>query len=453
MTADADLPDELRRWMAGCAGAEVLAVHRASGGTSRQAWLVDVAPGPGRPGELFLRRDSGHSPLAGTTFSLGREAAVVAAVGERGLRVPRVLGTSPDGGAVLTERVAGDERIDLVADVGRQQRIAEEYVDELARLHRLDPSEVGALGPVPDDLGADVALWGAIADERARPDPLLLFTRRWLERNLPPPPERWSVVHGDAGPGNFLFAGDRVTAVLDWELCHVGDPLEDLAWVALRSALLPWVPLPPLFARYAERTGQVLDRDRLRHLRALVQYKALVVLLAGMASPSSAHEVGFQLIYRSFHRRLLVEGIAEASGHPLGPVEPLGATEPDEDDALAGVVLDLLRDDVVPALADRARPQHQAKSVARIVKYLAERHRRAGDLAARTLDDVTGLLGHRPADPGTAQRELGDRIRRGDLDDGALLDHLHRVATWETSITAPAMGRLATRPFPAMWEG
>ena len=60
----------------------------------------------------------------------------------------------------------------------------------------------------------------------------------WLRSNVPPVPTATALCHGDAGVGNFLFAGDKVTALLDWEFAHVGAPQDDLAWVAIRNHLL-----------------------------------------------------------------------------------------------------------------------------------------------------------------------------------------------------------------------
>ncbi len=90
------------------------------------------------------------------------------------------------------------------------------------------------------------------ADELV-PQPIVRAAIRWLRRNPPPPPERLAIVHGDYRTGNFLFDEQgRVTAILDWEMCHLGDPLEDLGWA-----------LDPLWAGTTpERPGQLLDRTR-----------------------------------------------------------------------------------------------------------------------------------------------------------------------------------------------
>src|SRR3546814_11453287 len=79
------------------------------------------------------------------------------------------------------------------------------------------------------------------------------------------------IVHGDAGPGNFLYKGNRVTALLDWELVHYGDPMADLAMLCLRMLFQGFVPLPQAFAAYEAAGGHRVDLARLRYWRLLFQ--------------------------------------------------------------------------------------------------------------------------------------------------------------------------------------
>jgi len=74
--------------------------------------------------------------------------------------------------------------------------------------------------------------WENVIDEdQLEPQPLVRAAIRWLRRNPPPPAERITFIHGDYRHGNFLVRDDgELRAILDWEMCHLGDPLEDLAW-------------------------------------------------------------------------------------------------------------------------------------------------------------------------------------------------------------------------------
>ena len=89
-----------------------------------------------------------------------------------------------------------------------------------------------------------------IRADALHPQPIAEAAIRWLERHLPPPSKQRCLVHGDYRTGNFLFTeeGD-ITAVLDWEMAHIGDPLEDLAW-----------SLDPLWSPDLKRAGRLLPR-------------------------------------------------------------------------------------------------------------------------------------------------------------------------------------------------
>jgi aminoglycoside phosphotransferase (APT) family kinase protein len=87
------------------------------------------------------------------------------------------------------------------------------------------------------DHPAEAALLAAttVLEELPRPRPALRLGLRWLERHLPPPPPRRTIVHSDVRNGNLIVGEDGLRAVLDWEGTFAsGDPMQDLAWPALR---------------------------------------------------------------------------------------------------------------------------------------------------------------------------------------------------------------------------
>ncbi len=94
--------------------------------------------------------------------------------------------------------------------------------------------------------------WEKVIDEdELEPQPLARAAIRWMKRQPPPPAQRLSVVHGDYRTGNFLFDPQgKIRAVLDWEMAHLGDPLEDLAWA-----------LDPLWSADRDHPGGMLTRD------------------------------------------------------------------------------------------------------------------------------------------------------------------------------------------------
>lgn len=119
--------------------------------------------------------------------------------------------------------------------------------------------------------------WEAALDAgEAVVEPIVRGVIRWLRRNPPPAAAKPAIVHGDYRCGNFLFVPDgSISAVLDWEMCHVGDPLEDVAW-----ALNPmWsvekhLPLDEGLALWEQACGLSVDRAALDWWRLFATVKA-----------------------------------------------------------------------------------------------------------------------------------------------------------------------------------
>ena len=118
-----------------------------------------------------------------------------------------------------------------------RQKVGEQFYTVMGRIAAADPNRIG-LGDfegatsVHDAAMHEVARWEKVIDEDERePQPIVHAALRWLKRNPPPPAQKIAVVHGDYRTGNFLFDDDGcIRAILDWEMSHLGDPLEDLGW-------------------------------------------------------------------------------------------------------------------------------------------------------------------------------------------------------------------------------
>jgi aminoglycoside phosphotransferase (APT) family kinase protein len=107
----------------------------------------------------------------------------------------------------------------------------------LGEIAKADPEKLGLVGlmePVAADAcwRRELDYWEGVLDEdELEPQPVTRAVIRWLRRNPPPPAQKLGVVHADYRTGNFLFdAEGEIRAILDWEMAHLGDPLEDLAW-------------------------------------------------------------------------------------------------------------------------------------------------------------------------------------------------------------------------------
>lgn len=91
------------------------------------------------------------------------------------------------------------------------------------------------------------------------PEPLLELGVWWLHANVPQGDRLVSFVQGDTGPGQFMFADGHLTALIDWELAHIGDPMLDLGVMRMRNMLYPTGPLAGPIARYEKLSRQPLD--------------------------------------------------------------------------------------------------------------------------------------------------------------------------------------------------
>ncbi len=148
-------------------------------------------------------------------------------------------------------------------------------------------------------------------------EPIVHAAIRWLQRHPPPEPLKPAIVHGDYRGGNFLFApDDKISAILDWEMCHIGDPLEDVAW-----AIDPFwpmtrhLPLADGLAAWEQASGLPLDRAALDWWRLFTAVKASAIRTTAEASftrgPVREMTVGMSGIRAEhFHRKLILDIMA-----------------------------------------------------------------------------------------------------------------------------------------------
>ncbi|GII03442.1 phosphotransferase family protein [Planobispora takensis] len=249
-------------------GAAVTASVRLPGGASRETWAIDALDAAGAAHELILRLDSpGASPGAG--IGLAGEAALMRAAAASGVPVPAVLAAGE--AHILMTRVAGETIPRKIlrdeAFAATRPRLAAQCGEILAAIHRMPlsalpqppaplspplppaappaalppppaspvqaPASRAAAGPhaVPDD---PLATWRDLLDLTGQPHPVFELALRRLADSRPPG-GRTTVVHGDFRNGNLIVGPDGVRAVLDWELAHAGDPVEDLGWLCVKS--------------------------------------------------------------------------------------------------------------------------------------------------------------------------------------------------------------------------
>ena len=424
-TSDQPASDEatLFAWVAHVCGGPVQTAIQTSGGNRARSWAMDVATRDGVR-EVFLRyappRPPGVEP-----YTTHREAQVYRAIAPMGLRAPKLIAEHPHIQAILTDRAHGIAEFRRLTDAAAKQSIVGELMADLARLHASPATGItldgGGQGRrIADHVRAELAIWRAMYDEAGRSDALLDLAFEWLADNLPDPDGPVVLVHGDAGPGNFLFEHGRLTALIDWELAHLGDPMEDLAWFSMRCVMEPVPDFCASIADYERNAGQAIDRARILYHRVFVSTRVVVIRHRNVTG-----EVAHAIVSRALNRRLLIEALSDASGIPVRWPAPMEAEPTPRGPLYAGILADL-RDIVVPGSTD-SQVIAKVKNAAKVLKYL------------EAWDRYGSALLDEPAP--THQSDFGAR-----------LTHLAHQASREAQLASGASGGIANRHYPALPE-
>jgi len=269
---------------------------RLSGGASRETWRFAA---DGRP--LILQRQR-----SGDGRDMGVEASVLRAAGAAGMPVASVVAadaepSSPLGASFMVMTAVEGETI--------ARKILRD--DEFTEARRLLPAQLGAALAQLHAVAVDTApglveqdqigYYRDMLDTLGQPHPAFELAFRWLEQHRPVSPRR-AIVHGDFRLGNVIVGPDGLRAVLDWELAHLGDPMEDLGWLCVKA----WrfgSPKPvagvgeydELFAAYEAAGGGHVDPDEARWWEVLGTLKWGIMCIlqcnAHLSGFSRSHEL------------------------------------------------------------------------------------------------------------------------------------------------------------------
>ncbi len=416
-------------WVGAVCGGEIVRFVKASGGNRRQSWAVDVRLPGGVIRELFLRHDPRADIPGIEPYTIPREAEIYRAIAPIDIKAPRYVAENASLKAVLTDRADGIAEFRHLRDPVTKQAIAYEFMDNLAILHRVDvrASELdgGAQGRIADYVTREVSLWRTMYEEVGKVDPLIELAFTWLEANMPDPGGNPVIVHGDAGPGNFMFHEGHLTALIDWEFCHIGDPMEDIAWFSMRCVMEPVPDFQAALRHYEQAVGRSIDRARLLYHRVLVSARVCVIRHRNFAG-----EPAHAIVSRGLNRRLLVEALRLASGTSVSA--PLPVVSPATDrEWLYDRVITQLGDIVIPRSSDK-QVIAVAKNSAKVLKYLkaVDRYGEAIDIARA--EALATLLG-----AGTMAEVPFEKA----------LAYFAQDSLWEAQLSAEASGSIHGRHY------
>jgi aminoglycoside phosphotransferase (APT) family kinase protein len=252
------------------------------GGRSKKTFFVAISDSGALPSRAVIRQDYALK-YEGT--KVRDEYTPLAKLAAKGLPVPRPWHLEPAESEVgppfmIVERLQGSAPGTYF---GLQKPCPGAFRDMarmLAALHRMPPAELGFAAEAATGNNLEALIdryerkW---RDNATRASPLIDYAYAWARREARREPAAPVVVHGDAGPYNFLIENDRLTAVLDWEFAHLGDPAEDIGIVRVYAEdLIDW---QEFLALYAAAGGPPVAEHRVR-LAMVLQFLKGTTLVA-----------------------------------------------------------------------------------------------------------------------------------------------------------------------------
>ncbi len=453
-----ELSPALVRWIEARAGGVAVSIERRHAGGAREGWWVDVRGADGALQALFLRRDAGNGPLSGTRYTLPREGRTIQALRGTGLKVPEILGIHEAERCTLMRRMSGEADFRRIAGVVGHERewddVSCEYVDQICLLHSLDPGSLALPDhPIPetpeDHALLEVRSWRRLYDERVKVrEPVVDFGFKWLEHHVPRQVQRTVLVQGDAGPANFLFEGGRLTAVLDWDVSHVGDPMEDLAGICVRGIWTPFGNLSLYIREYEKRSGLRIDFDTIRYYMHLQFMRAAVGELNALEGYDPATDVTLNTMSLVLGMRGMAQIMARTAG--LDPVESrVPPTAPDNAySPYFRVLAQNIESILGPSVGD-PYTAHRARQLASLARVLERASALRPALENRELEEIAAVLGRPCSDLASAEAALSDHIERTAVGtEPELIAYLFRRCERRTNLWAPVLGHLYYNPQP-----
>ncbi|MGB7406644.1 MAG: phosphotransferase family protein [Pacificimonas sp.] len=302
---------------------DVSGLKQFHGGAGRETFRFDATANGDTCG-LVLRRDPAKSIIE---TDRRVEYDMLALVHGSNVPVPEPLFLEESAEAFgapgfimreVPDADAGDPGPDPFGDA--REPLGEAFFKNLGELHRIDPAPLDIPASVPADR---IDHWAAvIAEDKQDPEPVASAAERWLRANVPPPSARTTIVHGDYRRGNFLRRGHEIAAILDWEMAHVGDPLEDLAWATdplwAFGADMPGslISEPKAIAIWEAASGLTCDPVAYRWWRMFAQYMGLAIWISSAAEVASGRTgdptIAFAAMYPyRFHQAALARSLRD----------------------------------------------------------------------------------------------------------------------------------------------
>jgi len=407
--------DLITRWVEAEFGGSVVRLERQA--RWRPVWYASVERDDERH-DLVVRGDRTDMPLI---FPLEHEMSFQRVLGDQGIPVAKVQGWIPELPAYVMDRVAGQEHFTHperpdTSDEDRASAV-DDYLAILARIHKLplqpfvdagirrasEPSASGLLG-----LERYEEHYRALKDHH---DPLLEFFLGWLKRNPIDTAGREAPIVWDSG--QFHHEDGKITAVLDLELGHIGDPMMDLAAWRMRDTIVGYGDMKQLYSRYGELVGTPVDVAAIRWHHLAFTLSNQMAFSNSLKHPPEASDLMTNLQWCGETNLFATEALADELGIDLPVVD---VPDPRVSEANAG------HQHQVGALrgistSDRF-VQHELRTLFRLARHLQRRDEIGDAVEEADLDDLEQLLGFRPE----TWREGEEKLERYVINDNGSHD-------------------------------
>lgn len=439
----AGLPAGLLDWVATATGREIARTYRHT--ARREAWVVETKAAGGAIEPFFLRIDRGLATGRASTRNLRRESGLIAALNRHGIAAQKIVAWNDEHCAALQSWVGGEAELNK-ADPATRDKVLHHLMEILARLHAIDVDRLDLPEFVRPRTSLEHSLieLEAIEEPGLYPvsacarDPLAAFGKRWLINHAPPSVERTVLLQGDTGPANFLFDSRGVTALVDWEWGHYGDPMEDLGNICVRDFFYPSSggDLGPYFRHYAELSGFTLDPVKIEYYKIHQLVRSVISLNYLTEHLDWQTPIWLNLGYRAVVDIETCRAMNLASGGAFA--EAIDLKSP-EDGSFQSIMAKQMEQFVLPHLSDQFATRVVGGHAA-LARYLDLKERYGGQFAAEELGRLQALLGSGLRDLASARKALIKHIETLGIEDEApVLAHLSAAASAQASLVAPLM--------------
>lgn len=339
-----DLRERMRAYIASrlpnATDVRLEAVEQIAVGWSHETWLFDVhwlEAGTPRSQGMCLRRDPGNALLRHLS-DLGQQFRVLQCLDATPLPTPRPYWYESDAAVLgapflVMEKVPGTcpnpwgrAGRRFYAEAAARGTLPASFTDTLACLHTLDwqaagLSFLGVPEPGTDFARREIRKWRQLIGVSGHaPDPVLTDLICWLEANAPST-DRLALVHGAYRTGNLLINDDRISAVLDWELQVIGDPMYDVAYVLSdlnregSELLSNLVERDDFYRRYEAATGLEIDAAACRYYQVLYTMRSAAFWMSASGLYAAGRSQDIRLARTAWSIPVVLERAARELGY------------------------------------------------------------------------------------------------------------------------------------------